>query len=365
MFRPLFLFLFFLLPVALIVLPAVVVVEASSSFDDAVNTRLHDLRKRNQALKDSLRRKLEETSTKLDVEDAFIVALNNAHEDESLITSERLKKKTKGKELEFITDHEGQTFACVLPSSSPSSLKKKKKGEEGEKENGGGDNKREEGDAEEEEKEEEEEEEPNAPSIASLLQPLTNACFYRFEGWWTYEFCFKKHVRQYHVESNAKVSVDYSLGKFNEALTNKTRDDENETEIKKREASVGIPATAFHVHHFTDGTECDIGSLETRKTEVHFVCAEDGQNTVLSVKEPTTCSYNLQFATPLLCSHEAFVTKEKNIEPIRCYAYKNEKEDERTFQEILLDAGNYDEEDINSKNSERENSDGHGKNDEL
>lgn len=95
------------------------------------------------------------------------------------------------------------------------------------------------------------------------------------------------------------------------------------------------------------------------------MCAEDGQNTVLSVKEPTTCSYNLQFATPLLCSHEAFVTKEKNIEPIRCYAYKNEKEDERTFQEILLDAGNYDEEDINSKNSERENSDGHGKSDEL
>lgn len=130
---PLFLFLLFLLPVALIVLPAVttttsiVVVEASSSFDDAVNTRLHDLRKRNQALKDSLRRKLEETSTKLDVEDAFIVALNNAHEDESLITSERLKKKTKGKELEFITDHEGQTFACALPSSSSSSLKKKKK----------------------------------------------------------------------------------------------------------------------------------------------------------------------------------------------------------------------------------------------
>ena len=50
---------------------------------------------------------------------------------------------------------------------------------------------------------------------------------------------------------------------------------------------------------------------------------------------------------------------------MRCYAYKNEKEDERTFQEILLDAGNYDEEDINSKNSERENSDGHGKSDEL
>ena len=47
--------------------------------------------------------------------------------------------------MEFITDHEGQTFACVLPSSSSSSLKKKKKGEEGEKENGG-DNKREEGD---------------------------------------------------------------------------------------------------------------------------------------------------------------------------------------------------------------------------
>ena len=331
-----------------------------SSVDDAVKTRLHDLRKRSQALKDSARSKTETTSGKLDLEDAFIVALNNAHKEESLLTSEQLKKKTKGEELEFITDHEGQTFACVLPSSSSSSSKKKnkrtKKGEEEEEEEeeNEGENKREGGeeDSGEEEENEEEEEEAKPPSIASLLQPLTNACFYRFEGWWTYEFCFKKHVRQYHVESNSKVSVDYSLGKFNEALTNKTRDDENETEIKKREASVGIPATSFHVHHFTGGTECDIGSLEMRKTEVQFVCGEDRQNTFLSIKEPTTCSYNLQFATPLLCSHEAFATKEKNISPVRCYAYKNEKEDEKTFQDILLEAGRYDEEDTSSTNSE-------------
>ena len=333
------------------------VVEATKpSLDDAVKTRLHDLRKRKQEFIRS--KTTSETSTKLDLEDAFIVALNNVHKDEPLLTSEQLKKKTKGKELEFITDHEGQTYACVLPSSSSSSKRRKKKEEEGEEDE-------EEKEVNQNEEETENEEDTKPPSITSLLQPLTDACFYRFEGWWTYEFCFKKHVRQYHVESNAKISVDYSLGKFNEALTNKTRDDENETEIMKREASVGIPATAFHVHHFTGGTECDIGSLETRKTEVQFVCAEDGQNTFLSIKEPTTCSYNLQFATPLLCSHEAFVTKDKNISPVRCYAYKNEKEDDLTFQEIILDAENFDDEEHSSKISERERSDSHGKSNEL
>ena len=130
--------------------------------------------------------------------------------------------------MEFITDHEGQTFACVLPSSSSSSKRRKKKEEEGEEDE-------EEKEVNQNEEETENEEDTKPPSITSLLQPLTDACFYRFEGWWTYEFCFKKHVRQYHVESNAKISVDYSLGKFNEALTNKTRDDENETEIMKRE----------------------------------------------------------------------------------------------------------------------------------
>ena len=65
------------------------------------------------------------------------------------------------------------------------------------------------------------------------------------------------------VKSNAKIS--WTTLWANLTLTNKTRDDENETEIMKREASVGIPATAFHVHHFTGGTSATLVRLKRRE----------------------------------------------------------------------------------------------------
>ena len=61
-----------------------------------------------------------------------------------------------------------------------------------------------------------------APNVGSFLQPLSGTCFYRLEGWWTYEFCFLKSIRQFHQEkvknSNqpdaTSVTQDYTLGRF-------------------------------------------------------------------------------------------------------------------------------------------------------
>ena len=39
-----------------------------------------------------------------------------------------------------------------------------------------------------------------AQSVATYLLPIKGTCFYRLEGWWTYEFCFLKSVRQFHQE---------------------------------------------------------------------------------------------------------------------------------------------------------------------
>ena len=41
-------------------------------------------------------------------------------------------------------------------------------------------------------------------------------CAYRVEDWWTYEVCYRKHVRQYHKEQG-KVVSEYLLGAYSEA----------------------------------------------------------------------------------------------------------------------------------------------------
>lgn len=41
-------------------------------------------------------------------------------------------------------------------------------------------------------------------------------CAYRVEDWWTYEVCYKKHVRQYHKE-HSKVLSEYLLGQYSAA----------------------------------------------------------------------------------------------------------------------------------------------------
>ena len=68
------------------------------------------------------------------------------------------------------------------------------------------------------------------------MEDIANTCFYRVEvrvcclpappaaadaaakGWWTFELCVRKHVRQFHQEKDVVVS-EYVLGRFDEAAT--------------------------------------------------------------------------------------------------------------------------------------------------
>ena len=63
----------------------------------------------------------------------------------------------------------------------------------------------------------------SSSSLQSLLSPLEGLCFLRLEGWWTYEFCFSKHVRQFHVE-NVNINNEKNMEKKNENTNN---DNEN------------------------------------------------------------------------------------------------------------------------------------------
>ena len=47
--------------------------------------------------------------------------------------------------------------------------------------------------------------------VSDYLFGLMGTCFYRVEGWWTYEFCFQKHLKQFHQENNVN-TAEFLLG---------------------------------------------------------------------------------------------------------------------------------------------------------
>uniref|UniRef100_A0A8C3JE79 Endoplasmic reticulum lectin n=1 Tax=Calidris pygmaea TaxID=425635 RepID=A0A8C3JE79_9CHAR len=43
----------------------------------------------------------------------------------------------------------------------------------------------------------------NGSGVAELLRPMAAApCLLKTKDWWTYEFCYGKHIQQYHVEGD-------------------------------------------------------------------------------------------------------------------------------------------------------------------
>jgi hypothetical protein len=54
--------------------------------------------------------------------------------------------------------------------------------------------------------------------VAARIAPLTGSCFFQRGGYWTYEVCPGRRVRQYHSENAlsgaAKVRTEFSLGEY-------------------------------------------------------------------------------------------------------------------------------------------------------
>jgi protein OS-9 len=145
-----------------------------------------------------------------------------------------------------------------------------------------------------------------------LLEILKDQCFYRHEGWWSYEFCYYGKIRQVHVEGE-KVIQEYVLGEFDADATDAYH--ENRTSESTDEDHVKDTSKRYHVHLYTNGTVCDLTDIP-RYTEVRFVCSEP---TVLisSIKEISSCNYVLTVQSPMLCKNPLF-QQEKRTFFIRC-----------------------------------------------
>ena len=232
--------------------------------------------------------------------EAYVVHLGSDSKAAPLTADEREMLRDENRAV-MMTAHDGKRYFCELPAPSPD-------------------------DSAEAASEENEDaraaltaEERSAQTEKKLDTAHEHGCFYRVEGWWTYEFCYKNRVRQYHQEGAdpsgpadpGPVSGEFSLGAFDAEATAAA------ARAGKRHAA-SDPERA-HAHVFTGGTPCDLTSLE-RETEVAFKCAP-GKNAaanVAAVAEPATCRYSLVFATPALCDSGTDAAKKKEPSDVRC-----------------------------------------------
>ena len=182
--------------------------------------------------------------------------------------------------------------------------------------------------------------------VAVLLKPLRQQCVYLNQGWWSYEFCYEEHLRQFHLETvpaatgNNEVregeaqtitTVEFMLGRF---LSNSTLD------VHPHEN----PANSYAVQDYADGTLCDLTG-QPRRVSVRYICDSDSpKSRIASIQETSTCEYSMVLATPLICGNKKFRPIQPKLNQIKCFP-EGEFDDEDGSDEDGSDENGSDEDD--------------------
>uniref|UniRef100_A0A3Q3M1F3 Endoplasmic reticulum lectin n=1 Tax=Labrus bergylta TaxID=56723 RepID=A0A3Q3M1F3_9LABR len=118
-------------------------------------------------------------------------------------------------------------------------------------------------------------------------------------GWWKYEFCYGKHVHQYHEEKeqgknivvvgswNIEEHIDWA--KKNVARSYQLKDD-------------GVQKVKLVSHFYGHGDVCDLTG-KPRQVTVKLKCKESDSPHAVTVYmlEPQTCQYILGVESPVIC----------------------------------------------------------------
>ncbi|EDU50647.1 PRKCSH domain containing protein [Pyrenophora tritici-repentis] len=184
-----------------------------------------------------------------------------------------------------------------------------------------------------------------------LLEGMRGNCIYYLSGWWSYSFCYKDEVKQFHQlppgrgvpiyppvedtsvhsfvlgrypkeEKNKKGDARKTLG--SEQGSKETFDDEDHVKDDDEEKGLEVPrletkgSSRYMVQRLSDGTECDLTG-RPRKIDVQFHCNPQSADRIAMIKETSTCSYLMIVDTPRLCNDVAFTPPQENLaHPITC-----------------------------------------------
>lgn len=167
---------------------------------------------------------------------------------------------------------------------------------------------------------------PNAYQLLSDLFLPYWPCVYRLDTYWTYEFCHGRHIRQYHEDREGKtVKVqEYTLGKIDEAAL------ERYAEEAEKQNTISPPTKKIdgnNLRYFEivmgNGTLCDLNENKPRQTTVLYACYPYGKNDIYSLKETSTCQYEIIILTPLLCSHRKYKPTKTSQNFVNCLPFNN------------------------------------------
>ncbi|NXB83973.1 OS9 protein, partial [Vidua chalybeata] len=150
----------------------------------------------------------------------------------------------------------------------------------------------------------------NGSGVAELLRPMATApCLLKTKDWWTYEFCYGRHIQQYHLEESEIKGDVLVLGYYQSAFD---WDDEAAKASKQHQLR------RYHSQSYVNGSRCDLTG-RAREAEVRFLCEEGAGDYIARVDEPQSCSYVLTVHTTRIC-HHPFLRPAPGLapQPIRC-----------------------------------------------
>ncbi|KAJ1555260.1 Protein OS-9 [Nowakowskiella sp. JEL0078] len=164
-------------------------------------------------------------------------------------------------------------------------------------------------------------------SAAAVFRPVSHLSnLKKHNGYWTYEVCYNRHVRQYHIPPPGSAppssSMEYYLGQFTEKVVSPLPSiesgkgnsgdnalstyDEIGTWIE--EFDDGNKVSLFVRQRWSDGTVCEL-TMKPRGIELQFHCSENHPTHISFFSEESTCNYLMIINTPLLCKDTAFIPK--------------------------------------------------------
>ena len=161
-------------------------------------------------------------------------------------------------------------------------------------------------------------------------------------GWWTYEFCHSKRIRQYHevigqhkVQSGASyatrvIESEHILGKYQKHATESSPDeDEWKSIVNATDKASGGGNGAYYEVEYADGDICDNSDVTdaaiiaggsgsggiARSSTVRYLC---GNAFNVAVNEDSTCHYIVEVTVPDLCEHVLFRAPMMKKQVVKC-----------------------------------------------